>query len=130
MATINGIPVQTTRQIWGVPYSASSMVSNAGGNFKIIPLNADGTVYDCTGYNTAVADIMAKPPGPFPNLVSTTLLVVSADATGIVLTFDPAEVNNIAQGLGAPGIFNGAITIGDGTDLLMAAQLTLQCLVV
>jgi len=86
---------------------------------KFIPLNPDGTVYDCTVLDTGNLNILTDPISQV-ELGDQTLTVAAADATGITFSLTAAQVGAIQAMLGTNrGAQN--VTAGDGTDTLNVA---------
>lgn len=96
-----------------------TMVEGSAFYQKFIPLNPDGTVYDCTGLNTGEIQLLTDAVSA-GDLGDQTLTVEVADATGITVSLTPAIVFTMSDLLGTNrGAF--ALQVGDGTDTLNAA---------
>jgi hypothetical protein len=111
MAEINVTPSQAnlTISMNGNDNTATSP------QIKLVPLNPDGTIYDCSAINGATLQFAAPTAASPSSVFAQAMTVGTADATGVVVSLTPAD-SVIVAGKMTQQNAKACITATNGTD--------------
>jgi len=107
-----------------IAYSQSQLFGSMP-TVKLVPKNPDGSIFDCTGYNTGNLAYQAPKPSDPTGAQSGTFTVSAADATGITLSFNTTAATSYATTM-TTNSSPMQINVSDGTNQILACNGTLN----
>jgi hypothetical protein len=89
--------------------------------FKLVPKNADGTIYNCTAATDVSVATTNSAGSPFFQGAETAATLGTHDATGVVVSLTDSQVEALFNS-STPGRYNLAVIITDGTTNILAGS--------
>lgn len=121
MAKLNSIPDKLTVLI---NYSQTAAIGNSA-QFKLVPKNPDGSIIDCSTYNSNVINYQTTTPSGGTTYTNNPIQTILGDATGIVLGLNQSECATLAGAMTNASVA-ASVSLDDGTNQLVAGVGTLN----
>jgi hypothetical protein len=88
---------------------------------KLVPKNADGSIFDCTDFDSENTLEIVPTSGPVNGKqMQITMAIVAADATGITVSITEANLDTAFQSSYGVTSVSGYFEASDGTDNILA----------